>query len=81
LAAASKTFRTQTDWLSEVFDMALVRSLYSSGENRAFTMMSRNLPLGTLGLPSFGFIKYFTFYENSSLQKILFVLHLSNIKD
>jgi hypothetical protein len=39
--------------------------LYSSGENRAFTMMPRNLPLATFGLPIFLLIKYFTFYENN----------------
>jgi hypothetical protein len=56
LAVESRACRTHSDLLCGDLAIAACNSLSSSGERRAFTIMPRNLDLGTFGLPIFGFI-------------------------
>ena len=65
LAVESNAFRIQSDLLSGDAFIAVCISVFSSGESLACIRIPRNLAFGTLGLPIFGFIKNFAYYENN----------------
>jgi hypothetical protein len=64
-AAESNAFRIHSDLACSVRRMASLIVLLSSGETRAIIKMPRFLAFGTVGLPIFGFIKYFVYNENN----------------
>jgi len=64
-ATESNAFRIHTDLGSFPRFIAPTITWFSSGETRVIMKMSRFLAFFTIGLPIFGFIKYFVYNRNN----------------
>src|SRR5437899_314397 len=80
-AAASSVSLIHSDCVFPALSTASRSRFASSWASRTAIKTCLDLLFGTLGLPGFFGIKYLMFYNNTSCNKPIFVLHLLQVKN